>query len=216
MSSIFGGSKETSKSYNQGYGLLKDSFSPMFKYAGTGAEGVSKLLGGDASGFNAYKDATGFDALSEIGSRGITGNAAARGLLRSGSAGKALVDYGNTMNNQYAQQFIQNLLGLSDVGLKAGSIVGGAGEVGEAQKKSKPGIGGFLGQIGAGIAASDRRLKKNIKEVGKLDNGLTVYDYDYIWGEHAKGVMADEVAILKPEALGPVVYGYQTVDYSRL
>lgn len=216
MSKIFGGSSQTSKSSNQAYGDIKTGFSPMFQYAGTGAEGVSKLLGGDASGFNAYKEATGFNPLAEQGSRGITGNAAARGLLRSGSTGKSLMDYGNAMNNQYASQYINQLLGLSNIGLGAGNLVAGAGQTSESKGKSKPGIGGFLGQVAGGIAASDRRLKTNIVKIGERFDGLNIYNWDYIWGENATGVMADEVAKIKPEALGPVIAGYATVDYSKL
>lgn len=71
-----------------------------------------------------------------------------------------------------------------------------------------PGIGGqLLGSAiqGASMAAagSDRRLKKNIVEVGKLPNGLAVYDFTYRNDpEQAtyRGVMADEVRELVPEA----------------
>lgn len=156
MGSIFGGkkSKSTDNSYNKSYDYIKDTYAPLTQYAGTGAEGISKLLSGDASGFNAYKNATGFNQLLQEGSRGITGNAAANGLLRSGGTGKALVNYGNTMQNQYADNFMQRLLGLSGLGMNAGQLIAGAGNVREANSssKEKPGLGGFLGTIGAGIA----------------------------------------------------------------
>jgi hypothetical protein len=118
---------------------------------------LSKLLSGDASGFNSYKDATGFNQLLQEGSRGITGNAAAGGLLRSGGTGKALVNYGNTMQNQYAGNYMQQLLGLSGLGLNAGQLIAGAGDVREAKSssKEKPGLGKFIGTaltggVGAG------------------------------------------------------------------
>jgi hypothetical protein len=66
---------------------------------------------------------------------------------------------------------------------------------------------------------SDRRLKTRIKAVGRLDNGLTVYRYRYKAGgpEHI-GVMADEVAIIKPEAYvkGGAGGGFDAVDYAKL
>lgn len=69
----------------------------------------------------------------------------------------------------------------------------------------------------AASAFSDRRLKDNIERVGELPDGLGVYDYDYIWGgDRQRGVMADEVAELRPWALGPTVAGYATVNYGAL
>lgn len=71
------------------------------------------------------------------------------------------------------------------------------------------------GQVGA-AAFSDRRLKTDIEKVGEEADGLGVYDFSYIWGGRHRGVMADEVASLRPWALGPVIGGYATVDYSAL
>jgi hypothetical protein len=66
-------------------------------------------------------------------------------------------------------------------------------------------------------AFSDRRLKKNIEQVGTLNDGLPVYEYDYIWGgERQRGVMADEVEQLRPWALGPKQNGFATVNYGAL
>ena len=80
--------------------------------------------------------------------------------------------------------------------------------------------GGFLSGLAslgsAAILASDRRLKTNISLIGQRPDGLNLYSYDYIWGQPAVGVMADEVAALRPEALGPVVGGYATVNYGAL
>ena len=79
--------------------------------------------------------------------------------------------------------------------------------------------GGFLsglGSLGAAAIMSDRRLKTNIVKIGERPDGLGVYSYDYTWGTPAIGVMADEVAALRPDALGPVIGGYQTVNYGAL
>jgi len=156
VSKLFGGSKQSSQaqSSNQAYGYLKDTFSPLTGYAGTGAQMLAGLLGGDPSGFNAYKKATGFDALTQEGSRGITGNAAAGGLLRSGGTGKAIANYGNMMQNQYADQYLQRALGLAGLGMNAGQLIGSAGNVSNSTSKSssKPGLGGLLG-AGLSIAS---------------------------------------------------------------
>jgi len=65
--------------------------------------------------------------------------------------------------------------------------------------------------------ASDRRLKTNVERVGELPDGLSLYAYDYVWGGPRQvGVMADEVAALRPDALGPIIFGFATVNYGAL
>lgn len=82
--------------------------------------------------------------------------------------------------------------------------------------------GGFLGGLaslgGAAITKwSDRRLKQNISLVGRMANGLGIYSYNYLWSQSPElGVMADEVAAICPEALGPMVHGFATVNYGAL
>lgn len=156
MSKIFGGSKskQTSKSYNSNEALVNQKFGGAADATGTAINSMQQLLGGDASGFNAFKNATGFDALLQEGSRGITGNAAARGLLRSGSTGQALANYGNMMQNQYAQNYMQNLMGTGQLGLGAGGLLAQVGQKSESKQtsKKKPGLGGFLGR-GIGMIA---------------------------------------------------------------
>jgi len=63
---------------------------------------------------------------------------------------------------------------------------------------------------------SDRRLKTNIKRVGTHRLGIGIYEFDYVWGEHATGVMADEVKAVMPEAVTRHPSGYDMVDYSKL
>lgn len=97
--------------------------------------------------------------------------------------------------------------------------------------KSSPGIGPMLLQAGANaagaIAASDPALKTNIEHIATRADGLGVYAFDYIPAPTAEiaaympsgrqiGVMADEVATLRPDALGPIVAGYRTVNYGAL
>jgi len=221
MGKIFGGSKSKSKSYNRSYDQINSAFSPLFGYAGQGAGGLAALLGGDSSGFDAFKKATGFDATAEMGSRGITGNKAASGLLRSGSTAKALQAYGDTIQNQFASDYMNKLLGLSGIGMQAGGLVTQAGQVSESKSKSKPGLGGFLGQVAGGIAASDRKVKKNIVPITRYGK-IGIYSYNYVWDENENikhvGVMADEVKEHYPEALGPTFgeQGFMTVDYDKL
>jgi len=78
-------------------------------------------------------------------------------------------------------------------------------------------LGGLMGLGAAGITRySDRRLKTNIKKIGKMANGLALYAYDYIWGEHDIGVMADEVEKVMPNAVITMPNGFKAVNYSML
>ncbi len=70
---------------------------------------------------------------------------------------------------------------------------------------------GGLGSAAGMFAMSDRRLKRNIQKIGER-NGVNWYEFDYVWGEHAVGVMADEV----PHAAVQHPSGYWMVDYSKV
>lgn len=79
-----------------------------------------------------------------------------------------------------------------------------------------------LGQLGLSAykTFSDPRLKKHVSLIERLANGLGVYRFRYLWERSSSpeniGVMADEVARIAPEALGPVVSGFLTVNYPKL
>jgi len=76
------------------------------------------------------------------------------------------------------------------------------------------GLGGTLGGMGI-YKYSDRRLKDNIKRVGKLDNGLPVYVFTYKGDDGPViGLMADEVEHVHPEAVVLHPSGFKMVDYS--
>lgn len=84
----------------------------------------------------------------------------------------------------------------------------------QAQQGGLFNLAGTLGS--AAIMASDRRLKRDIKAVGTLPNGLTVYDFRYIGGtELHRGLMADEVAGVHPDAVLVGPGGFLMVDYSK-
>jgi hypothetical protein len=75
--------------------------------------------------------------------------------------------------------------------------------------------GNIAGAAGAAIA-SDRRLKSNVVRVGTHPLGIGVYEYD-IFGERQRGVMADEVEAVKPEAVTThPTEGYKMVYYGML
>ena len=84
---------------------------------------------------------------------------------------------------------------------------------------------GLMGLAGAGIMASDMRMKENITPIGVADNGLTVYKFEYKpefkdhelagHGFHV-GYMAQEVEQVFPYAVKTLDDGYKVVDYGLL
>jgi hypothetical protein len=222
MSSLLGGSKQKSQSTssNQAYNTINSAFSPLLGYASEGASGISALLGGDTSGLDKYREATGFNTQMSQGLQNVTNAGAAKGLLRSGATGKGLVQFGNDLSQQSSNNYMDKLLGLAGLGNQAGGILSGAGQTSQSTSsgKSKKGIGEMLGTAASVAAMSDRRLKTNIKKLGEYEDGLGKYSYEYIWepGKTIEGVMADEVAELRPWALGPEIGGYASVDYGKL
>lgn len=74
--------------------------------------------------------------------------------------------------------------------------------------------GGLFGLLSSGIGLfSDRRLKRDIKRVGTLDNGLAVYSYTMNGGPVQIGVMADEVEAVMPWAVSSHPSGFKMVNY---
>lgn len=218
MGFLGGGSKSTSTSSNQNNGLLTSQLGSTLGMAGTASDALSKFMGGDASGFDAFKRAMGFNTMLNNGTQGLMGSAAARGLLRSGSTGKALVNYGQDMSNQFGQNYLGNLLNMGQLGVSAGNTLAGAGQTSSSTQKSKGGLGGFLGSTLGAVAKSERSVKTDIKKIGEFSNGLGKYSFRYKDDPRKKyiGVMVDEVEVICPEALGPVIDGVKTVNYDKL
>jgi hypothetical protein len=222
MSAIFGGKKSqsTQESGNTNAGLINQTFGGVANQTGESINQLQALLGGDASGFRNFANAIDLGNTMERGARGITSAGAARGLLRSGATGMALQDYNQAISNQAAGSYMDRLMGIGQMGLGAGQLMTSAGQFsrGQSTSKEKPGMGKFIGSvIGAAAAGSDARLKEDITPVGRNADGLTVYQYRYKGEpEVYTGVMAQEVAKKKPSALGPMVNGFLTVDYSKI
>lgn len=98
------------------------------------------------------------------------------------------------------------------------SLLGGAGH--NTQTQTDDGGAGMMGTLGtmamaAAMFFSDRRLKSDIALVGVHPTGIGVYEYDK-FGHRERGVMADEVELVKPEAVATHPSGYKMVNYGML
>jgi hypothetical protein len=113
----------------------------------------------------------------------------------------------------------------ADISYNIAKETGAAQRQAQATSNRDAAVGGIFTGIGniatsvatAGIKPSDRRMKKNIKLIGKSNNGLNIYAFEYInkiFGEGTwQGVMSDEIP---QKAIVNHIDGYDRVDYSKL
>lgn len=121
------------------------------------------------------------------------------------------------MSNFFAPGQV-DILGANQLGLQANMF--------NAQQQNQMNSGKNSGLAGLGSAYitgasqygwnpmnwSDRRLKKNIKRVGKV-KGYPWYSFEYLWGQKSEGVMSDEIPqkfVVKDKD------GFDMVDYHAL
>lgn len=166
------------------------------------------------------------------------------GGMHQAILGRELADAENQMRYQdygqeraYQQDAIaqaQNLMGGSQgllnnaaelpwIGVQAanGAVRQASNGYGTQTGTSTPAWGPMLLNAASSAAqsaamASDRRLKKDVTLLSRAKDGLGFYRWTYLNGEKAEGVMADEIAALRPWALGPEVGGYSTVNMGAI
>lgn len=87
----------------------------------------------------------------------------------------------------------------------------------QTQQQQKQGVlGGLFGLGAAAIKASDKRLKENIRPIGKL-MGQKIYEYNYKGSkDYQVGVMAQDALKTNPDAVSKRPDGYMQVDYGKL
>lgn len=78
-------------------------------------------------------------------------------------------------------------------------------------------VAAALSSGGESASPSDVRLKTDVVRVGTTHLGLPLYHYRYI-GDDAvyEGVMAQDVAVMHPNAVRSLPLGYLAVDYGKL
>lgn len=210
------------KSYNANEGVITSTYSPVMQQGVGAGNFLGALLTGQGDvgaaqgGFNQYLKNAGYENALRNLSRGIVGGGAASGLLRSGATANALVSKGTELNQGMFNNYLGQLLGLSNLGLQAGGLVA---NVGQRNTGPQPSTAGSIASTVGGIASlfSDRRLKEDAVKVGELPDGLGLWSFRYLGGvKRFVGVMADEVARLRPWAMGPSIAGYNTVNMGAL
>lgn len=238
INSIFGGnSNEHSDSalkFNGGVYDYNKSIGQPFVSGGQNSFNTynQMLTGTDPSAFNNWLNSSDYNFTTKAGNDAINSNMAAKGLLNSGATLKAITEFGQNNAQQYRNNYMNQLLGSAQLGAGVAGNVMSAGvsaannqnniEQGKTTNQAN-GVGNAL-NFGLGVAGlfSDERLKTDIKKVGRTDKkagALPVYTYRYKddpTNVVRMGVMAQEVAKKKPEALGPTVQNFMTVNYGKL
>jgi LysM repeat protein len=93
------------------------------------------------------------------------------------------MDYGGAINNNWDQQFKSWAQESANKGNLGGGLLG------------------LAGKLGGAAIASDERIKDNIKQVGKTQDGLPIYEFSIGDGEMQTGVMAQDVEAVDPSAV---------------
>lgn len=76
-------------------------------------------------------------------------------------------------------------------------------------------MSGLFG-LGSALIQSDRRLKTDIKKIGKTNKGINIYSYRYKGsGQPQIGVMAQEVEKVNPKAVSEI-NGFKAVNYAMV
>jgi len=79
-------------------------------------------------------------------------------------------------------------------------------------------LGNLLGTLGGAAIWkwSDRRLKRDVMRIGTGRYGLPLYVWRYVWGGSGIGYMADEVTLVRPDAVRIGADGFARVNYGAL
>lgn len=155
--------KSKQRSTNMEQKFVNDTFKPLAtNLIGQGQGGLGDYFGalrGDDAALDAYRESTGYENIFNEAMRGVTSNAAARGLLSSGATIRASQDRAAQLAQQNFQNYLAQLLQGSQTsltgGMNAGNTVANVG----AQNERAGGLGGIvnafkdIGSIGKSIGS---------------------------------------------------------------
>jgi len=118
-------------------------------------------IGGDpeaaAQAFQNYQNSTGFQGQMQAGQQAVTGSAAARGMLGSGSTLKALQSHGQQLGAQSFNNYLGQLTGVAGMGMQAGGMMGNAAMQGYGQAAGMQ-YGSAMGAAGARAGGWDQAI----------------------------------------------------------
>ncbi|MBQ8784971.1 MAG: tail fiber domain-containing protein [Alphaproteobacteria bacterium] len=146
-------------------------------------------------------------------------NAYSKSLADSITAG----NFNNNARSNYISQILSQLQGsysgydnaMNIYGVRHGidNRISNAEQI-NSNDQAQAGLNAALTAAQVAAMFSDARLKENVKAVGKLDNGLTVYCFNFVGSNMPQiGLLAQEVAKTKPEAVFENEDGYLSVRY---
>ena len=210
---------------NTDAGLANQMYQQGIQNQLAGAQGLSsnyntasqQQLAGAANAPNIVNSVNG--AISNLYNMG--GNQQAYNQSVINAPWQLLNNYSNLIQGQYGGNtstttpYYTNQMAGAMGGAMGGAALG-------SMLSNGSGYGSGLGAIAGGAlgAYSDRRLKVDIEETGeKLENGLPLYRYRYIWdATHMRrfGVMADEVRRVAPAAVERDASGFDKVNYDAI
>ena len=150
------------------------------------------------AGQNAYSQ-----SLNNAINAGTFGNSAQRNYLSQilAQLQNSYSGYDNAMN-------IYNIQNPSDARISNAKQSNSSAQINTGKQ--------FLGNAlsAAAMMFSDVRLKENLRPVGRLDNGLTVYCFNFAGSKVSQlGLLAQEVAEVIPEAVFEDENGYLMLNY---
>ena len=155
------------ESGNTAYPFLQEQLGGSVSDGQASSDAISTMLGlgGDLEAqdkaFQNFQENSGFGFALDRGSRAITGNQAAKGLLNSGSTLKALEGFGQGLQQNSFSSFMDRLFNFKQGGLQSASIIGDAGRYSKgssnsnssSQGSSSGGLGGLIGGVASAFAS---------------------------------------------------------------
>lgn len=155
----------------------------------------NRYVGDQLNKFNMLMGVSGMGA-------GMTGQMQQAGQSYAGNVGQLTTDLASAqLNAQIAKQSQPSMFS---------TLMGGLGQIGGAY------AGSAAGSAQLASLFSDIRLKENIEHVG-MEKGHNIYEFDYKDGSgRFRGVMADEVEKIEPDAVTVHSNGYKMVNYDKI
>jgi hypothetical protein len=190
-----GNAQAMSNIYNQGYGQAM----------GLAGQQVANLgaMGGQLAGMGTTAQTSALQGAQAQMAAGAQEQATAQAQLQAA--------YDQFLQQQsYPFQIAQYFANIAQ-GL--GSTAGGTSSTTGPAPNPMSGVLGGIGAIGSIASMSDKRAKENIEPVGKLNDGQTVYRYNFKGNPKTEiGLLAQEVEGVNPEAVTEA-NGLKMVDY---